>query len=235
MVLILDYRKNMEISQTPPAFSANAATSQNEPAEISSDFDTFLRMLTVQLQNQDPLNPVESSDYAVQLATFSGVEQQVQTNDLLRSLAGQMAGTSMVQLASWVGKEARAVAPAQFDGLPVTVFPTVAEGASSAQLVVQDGEGVELQRIEIGLDGAPIKWAGVTTDGQPFPAGQYRFDTISYDGEVELNREQAAIYDKVTEVRTTNGIASLILRSGAEVLADDVTALRGDPTSTQLN
>ena len=47
---------------------------------LSSDFETFLKMLTVQLENQDPLNPVDSADYAVQLATFSGVEQQVQTN-----------------------------------------------------------------------------------------------------------------------------------------------------------
>lgn len=54
---------------------------------LTSDFDTFLRMLTVQMQNQDPLDPVDSADYAVQLATFSGVEQQVRTNELLTELS----------------------------------------------------------------------------------------------------------------------------------------------------
>ena len=46
-------------------------------AVLSSDFETFLKMLTTQMQNQDPLNPVDSTDYATQLATFSSVEQQV--------------------------------------------------------------------------------------------------------------------------------------------------------------
>jgi len=60
--------------------AAQTAAPTTTRTEISSDFETFLRMLTVQMQNQDPLNPVDSSDYAVQLATFSSVEQQVQTN-----------------------------------------------------------------------------------------------------------------------------------------------------------
>ena len=43
-------------------------------------------MLTTQIKNQDPLNPMEGTEFAVQLATFSGVEQQVQTNQLLARL-----------------------------------------------------------------------------------------------------------------------------------------------------
>ncbi len=66
---------------------------------ISSDFDTFLKMLKVQMENQDPLNPTDSSEYAQQLATFSGVEQAVLTNDLLTALMVQMNTTGMAQLA----------------------------------------------------------------------------------------------------------------------------------------
>ena len=62
---------------TPPAGSGAGA---GAPAASFSggDFQTFLKMLTTQIKNQDPLNPMEGSDFAVQLATFSGVEQQVQ-------------------------------------------------------------------------------------------------------------------------------------------------------------
>lgn len=67
-----------------PSGSAQTATA------IASDFETFLRMLTTQLENQDPLEPVASQDLAVQLATFSGVEQQTQTNSLLEDLGSQM-------------------------------------------------------------------------------------------------------------------------------------------------
>jgi flagellar basal-body rod modification protein FlgD len=65
---------------TITATTATATTSQTQTktasSGLSSDFETFLKMLTTQLKNQDPMNPVDSADYAVQLATFSSVEQQ---------------------------------------------------------------------------------------------------------------------------------------------------------------
>ena len=83
----------MEINPATQQAAGNAAataSSASPDSVISSDFETFLKMLTTQLQNQDPLDPVKSEDFAVQLATFSGVEQQVLTNDLLESLGAQM-------------------------------------------------------------------------------------------------------------------------------------------------
>jgi flagellar basal-body rod modification protein FlgD len=94
------------VSSSAATSSAVATADNGSGAKISSDFETFLKMLTVQMQNQDPLNPVDSSDYATQLATFSGVEQQVQTNDLLRSLAGQMGTGLDNQPVVWAGVRA---------------------------------------------------------------------------------------------------------------------------------
>ena len=98
----------MDVAQTTTtAFSAaSGATTTKTPnakAVLSSDFETFLKMLTVQMENQDPLNPVESTEFATQLATFSGVEQQVQTNDLLKSLGAQLGAMNVSQLSGWVG------------------------------------------------------------------------------------------------------------------------------------
>src|SRR5690606_25523957 len=95
---------------------------------IDSDFETFLVMLTTQMQNQDPLNPIQSSDYAAQLATFSGVEQQVKTNTLLESLSTQLGLSGMAQMAAWVGMEARVTAPVLFEGTPLTLYPAPADG-----------------------------------------------------------------------------------------------------------
>ena len=58
-------------TQTSPVTAANATAMTGGNSNISADFETFLKMLTVQMQNQDPLNPVDSSDYATQLATFT--------------------------------------------------------------------------------------------------------------------------------------------------------------------
>ena len=75
-----------QTQQTQQSGQSSGADSTTPSGQISSDFETFLKMLTVQMKNQDPLNPVESTDYATQLATFSGVEQAVLTNDLLKSV-----------------------------------------------------------------------------------------------------------------------------------------------------
>lgn len=85
------------------AAGMSAATTTGDTGVINSDFETFLVMLTAQLQNQDPLNPMDSSDYAVQLATFSGVEQQVLTNELLRGLGAEGRIDNLASVAGWVG------------------------------------------------------------------------------------------------------------------------------------
>lgn len=218
----------MDIATTTSALAAQPPAAGTSTRKIASDFDTFLRMLTVQMQNQDPLNPVDSSDYAVQLATFSGVEQQVQTNDLLKALAAQMGTSGMAQMAAWVGKEARAPVAAQFTGPPVTVAPNPALLADKVEMVVRNAAGTEVQRMTIPNGAAPVQWTGVGDGGIPFPSGLYTFEVISSaNGEVLL-AEQADVYSTVTEVRSERGETILMLSGGVAVPASLVSALR-DP------
>lgn len=215
----------MEISSIPTS-SSFVPTVETSEAVISSDFETFLKMLTVQMENQDPLNPTESGEYAQQLATFSGVEQAVLTNELLTSLMLQMNTSGMAQMADWVGKEARAAAPAHFDGTPITIAPNPAAIADKVELVVFNQAGEEVQRMEIPKTAEPVEWAGTSPDGTPFPNGVYSFNVeSSSNGEVVLN-EVADIYARVNEVRSENGESVLILEGGVAVLATDVSALR---------
>ncbi len=223
----------MDVTSATGATSANNAArliSQKEAdsSMISSDFETFLTMLTAQLENQDPLNPVESTDYAVQLATFSGVEQQVQTNDLLKELAGQMSVMGMADLANWVGKEARVAAPVQFDGRPVTLMGTPPASADLAYLVVRDASGAQISRTNIPVSDEPISWAGVGQDGQPLPEGVYSFELETYGNGVHISTDQMESYARVAEVQTEGSAMSLVLEGGARVDAGDITALR-DP------
>jgi len=217
----------MEISSTnTPSNSGFVPTTETPETVISSDFETFLKMLTVQLENQDPLNPTDSSEYAMQLATFSGVEQQVLTNDLLSSLMTQMNTTGMAQMADWVGKEARATAPAFFNGSPITIAPNPAAVADKVELVVTDETGIEVARSEIPISTDPIEWAGTLPDGTPMPTGIYQFNVVSSsNGEVILD-EPADVYARVQEVRSENGESILMLEGGVAVFAADVSALR---------
>lgn len=193
---------------------------------VSSDFETFLLMLTTQLENQDPLNPIESEEFAVQLATFSGVEQQVLTNQLLRDLAGGLGAAGLAQLAGWVGMEGRVVAPVAFDGAPVDIAPEPDPGSDRAELVVLDVYGLEVarQRVPLGVD--TIAWAGVGSDGRPLPSGEYTLELDSFNQGELTGTRPVAHYAAITEARHGPEGIELVLAGGAAVASDAVTALR---------
>lgn len=222
----------MEPTQTSTtvSYGASAAApnvSGNEPkSAISSDFETFLKMLTVQMENQDPLNPIESSDYAVQLATFSGVEQQVQTNDLLKALQTQLGVMSMSDLAGWVGMEARAGVSAQFEMEPITVTPNPPAGATQTFMVVKNAAGSIVDRVEFSPSAETVQWAGLDDTGKLFPKGDYSFTLQSYNTQGLMSEEPMSVYAEVVEAKVVSGQTILILDSGDEIPAAEVEALR---------
>lgn len=218
----------MEIGQAGQSVTPASAQSQalTNNSVISSDFETFLLMLTTQMENQDPLNPIESSDYAVQLATFSSVEQQVQTNTLLSGLSEQMGLMGMAQLAGWVGMEARAAVPAYFDGAPITLAPKPASTAEEAFLVVHDANGHEIERVSVPVSNDPITWAGVDEYSNPRDAGLYSFTLESYAHDDLISTTEVDVYSRITEARNEGGQTVLILEGGVQVNAAEVSALR---------
>lgn len=219
----------MEVAQTAFANDTGKNTSTSATtsrAAVSSDFETFLKMLTVQMQNQDPLNPVDSSDYAVQLATFSSVEQQVKTNDLLSALGQQMGLMGLSQLAGWVGMEARVAAPAYFSGDPVTVYAKPPATADASILVVRNEAGQEVYRSPIDTVGGAVQWAGTGVNGQTVPAGMYQFNVESYANETLISSETALIYAAITEAKFDGTEMIVVLEGGTEIPASQVTAIR---------
>ena len=189
------------------------------------DFETFLKMLTTQIKNQDPLNPMEGSDFAVQLATFSGVEQQVRTNQLLENLAGAQVG-GLGSLSGWIGKDIRTTAPIAFDGTPVTLDIQPEAGATSVTLITLNERGAEVLRESIGTGRGEVDWAGRTADGNPLPAGRYSFKLVSARGEEILKTAAVGAYARVLGVESTPSGARLTLPGGATAVESEVTALR---------
>ncbi|WP_370160994.1 flagellar hook capping FlgD N-terminal domain-containing protein [Limimaricola soesokkakensis] len=158
----------------------------------AADFQMFLKMLTAQIRNQDPLEPMESADYAVQLATFSGVEQQVRTNELLAALSESRGQGDLSQVAAWVGREVRAPVPATFDGAPLDISFETRPGAEAGLLVVSDAAGREVMRHEVPPGPQSFQWAGTDARGMPLPAGDYGFAIASLSG----GKRSAATWSK---------------------------------------
>ncbi len=195
-------------------------------AVLSSDFETFLKMLTTQMQNQDPLNPVDSTDYATQLATLSSVEQQVLTSDLLGDFAQAMTGGTLQQLGSWIGRDVLADAAVRFDGAPLVMRPAFEPGADTARLVVRDAAGAVVQRLSLDPSQPVVAWQGIGDGGTPMASGIYSFEVESVSGGTTVARQPAQVYNPVIEVRREGEATLLTLSDGSEIDAKAVTALR---------
>ena len=217
----------MEVTNTAAATPLTTPNGAKESkGALSSDFETFLKMLTTQMQNQDPLEPMKSDQLSVQLATFSGVEQQVLTNDLLGNLGQQIGAMSLSQLAGWVGMDARSDAPRYFDGGPITVALEPAALADQAAVVVKDHAGNEVSRAPVPLSSTSYSWDGLASNGTGLSRGSYTFELeSSLKGEV-IETKPAEAYARVTEVRNDAGKTVLVLAGGAKIASDQVTALR---------
>lgn len=193
----------------------------------AGDYETFLRMMTVQIKNQDPLSPMSADDFAAQLATFSAVEQQTKTNDLLTQQLAQTAQNSMVQMAGWVGKEARIAAPVHFDGThPVSLSPNPALNADRAVLVVKDAGGNEVSRIDIPVASADYEWLGLDSNGEPLPEGVYDLGLESYEGEELLGSTGVEYFGLIEEIRSSSSGVTALFPGGIEVSTALVSALR---------
>ncbi|MDA7964564.1 flagellar hook capping FlgD N-terminal domain-containing protein [Ruegeria sp.] len=214
------------ISSTPQTSATTQSDSGSGTAALTSDFETFLLLLTTQAQNQDPLEPIDSSEYAAQLAQFSMVEQQVQTNDLLSELTAAFGGSNLDQLASWVGMDVQTTAAFQFDSTPVTLSANGDPNADSAVMVIRNANGEVVDRISVSVGTNEFTWAGVDDAGNPMPAGAYSASLESYQGEELVSQTPASTYSTVVEAQINGGAIVLTLDSGAEILTDDVSGVR---------
>lgn len=213
--------------QISPAVTAPTTPNRSDQASsLTTDFETFLQMLTAQARYQDPLKPIDSTEYSAQLAQFSMVEQQVKTNDTLAGLYEVLGVSNLASLAGWVGMEARAVTPALFDGRPITVSPRPAPEADKAYLVVRNETGAEVQRLAIPLSGGPQQWAGVDDDGTPLASGIYNFTTESFSEGTLIRTDPTELYGRIAEAQIEGEDVILVLEGGQTIGAGSVTALR---------
>ncbi|MFD1794776.1 flagellar basal body rod modification protein [Paracoccus aurantiacus] len=208
--------------------AATAATQASKASGFAGgDFETFLKMLTAQIQNQDPLNPMEGADFAVQLATFSGVEQQVRTNDLLSDMAGQFGADSLSTYSSWIGKQVRTTGEVYFGDDPLVMEIAPDPTADRVVLVTKDSYGRRISAEDIGTGEGLVEWFGVGSDGNRLTKGLYSFTVESYRGDQLLAESSVPSYSTVHEVQRNSGQISFLLEGGATAGLDDIDAVAG--------
>lgn len=214
------------LSQASAGF-ARATETQTSDSDISGDFDTFLTLLTAQLRNQDPLKPVESTAFVAQLASFSAVEQQVQSNTKLEGILEALASGATGGLSQWIGQEVRNPGSATYENKPLDVLYLGHTDADRIELVVFDENDNVVARQDVNKDESNVAWAGILADGSRAVEGaQYRFETNSIrEGDV-IASTPALVFSMVQEVRKFEGQPVLYFSDGTQMFAADVEAIR---------
>ncbi|WP_353473554.1 flagellar hook capping FlgD N-terminal domain-containing protein [Salipiger sp. H15] len=220
----------MDLSALTQVSTGTSSTGTAASSASASDFDTFLKMLTTQAQNQDPFNPVDATEYASQLASFSAVEQQVMTNELLSSLTALAGAGGFERLASWIGLETLAPGAARFDGAPVDLYFDPVEETESVVLVLRDASGSVQSRITLPAGSDSYTWEGSDLAGAALPDGIYGAEIeVTRDGVLAETRD-AYSYMRIDEVSRGEDGLVLTLRGGDTLDASSAAAVRRPAT-----
>lgn len=205
-------------ARTPPAAPLAPATS-------SADFQSFLTLLTAQLRHQDPLSPLDSTQFVAQLASFSTVEELVNANARLDQIASELSGGSIDRYAGWIGREAEAQgAPLLFEGAPTPLRAQADASADRVELVVRDAAGNVVHRAPIANTGEIVIWDGSTANGAASP-GAYRA-SAEYFSDGELTTEKpVSTFSEVVGARLIGEEVRILLASGVELDLSEISGL----------
>ena len=147
----------------------------------------FLKLLTAQLQHQDPMNPQKDADFVAQLAQFSNLEQAIAQNSKLEQL--QMSSSALVSSTTTdlIGREVLAkgdLLTLRGGERPAPLNYALGENAADVSIRIMNQDGAIVKRVELGSKGAgnhQFSWDGRDDEGNVLPSGMYRVEVMASD------------------------------------------------------
>jgi flagellar basal-body rod modification protein FlgD len=214
----------------------NASTTSSTSTDtVSADTDKFMTLLVTQLQNQDPLNPMDNSEMTSQLAQLQTVTGVNKLNTTLETLLSSYQSSESLEATNLIGHgvltEGNSVSLSSSQGILGVELGTAAD---SVKIVITDSSGNEVQTIDLGAQDAgvvPVAWNGVPdatnldSDGNAVTVadGDYKFTVVATQGGQALSDAKGLAFSAVASVttNTTDGV-KLNLSSNSSVKLADV-------------
>jgi flagellar basal-body rod modification protein FlgD len=222
-----------------PVTNTSLATSTQKTADaqvaLNKDFTQFLSLLTTQLQNQDPLNPMDSNQFTQQLVAMSGVEQQINTNSKLDDLLALQLNTASTVGLGYVGMDVTYTsAEMNHDaGASDTIHYTLASDATTLKVNIYDETGTLVRSMDGGKSSAAanqVVWDGKDQDGNALPAGTYGIEVAASDADGKTITSSTAVKGNVKGIETQDGNIYLLIGDRAVPLTAVIQAVK--PTTT---
>jgi flagellar basal-body rod modification protein FlgD len=201
----------------------------------------FLKLLVTQISNQDPLNPMDNTEFVAQLAQFSDLEQSITANDHLTNLENAQTSLNNAQVANLVGKTitANGGSVALGGGQPVNLAYKNDDAAADVTVTVKDAAGNTVRTMDIGAQPAGSHtaiWDGKNDGGTTQPDGTYTITVSAKDASGKAVDTSTQVTGVVTSVTFASGSARLVIGDTGQVVAPaDVITIGDTPTTTTTN
>jgi flagellar basal-body rod modification protein FlgD len=197
------------------------------PSELGRD--AFMKLLVAQLQNQDPLDPMDAREMVTQLSQLTSVEQLIAIEHRLTSLEIASAGMANTQVSSLVGRNIEAdVSKTRLDEAGMArSYAELQGGAANLTAVIRDAAGQEVRTLELGArtpGGHMVEWDGRNASGERMPPGRYTFEFRAIDGEGRPLAVSTKLQGVVHGVSYQQGYPELLVGEN-RVLLGDVTSI----------
>lgn len=185
------------------ALTSTANVASTDQSDLIQSYDQFLQILTAQLQNQSPLEPMDANEFTNQLVQFSSVEQAIKTNDSLASLIALSASNEATSLVGYLGQNITAEGSATtLQNGAATWQLSASDYASDTQVTIRNAAGSIVYTDEGTLEPGETNyvWDGTTNDGGTAPDGLYGITVEARDGDGNVVDVSTAISGQVTGV-----------------------------------
>lgn len=196
-------------------------------AEEAMGKDAFLKLLVTQLQNQDPLNPMENSEFVAQLAQFSSLEGIQNLNTTMSGVAGSIGNLSDFGSAGLIGRMVKAEAGwfERTDGQEHGFGFDLGSASGSTHLTVRDEHGLIVRTMDLGPMPAgehEIVWDGKDGSGSPLPSGSYAFSVGAKGSSGASIQAKTYLLGFVTGVNLADGNGANLYVNGTSVKKDSI-------------
>jgi flagellar basal-body rod modification protein FlgD len=225
--------KQAQTSASSGTSSTTTQTGDDALASLSGDYTNFLTLLTAQLKNQDPLSPMDATQFTQQLVQFSAVEQQINGNKKLDQLIGLQSTANAYGAVGFVGTTIAADSadvPLQ-NGKSKFDYTIDKTGAATLKILDASGNIVMLKQVDGQVGTHPVEWDGTDYFGNQLPDGKYTVAVSVTDPNTGKATDAAITsYGKVDQAVIADG--KVFLKMGdVSVPLEDVIRI-SKPTET---
>lgn len=210
-----------------------AQMTDSASSRLTENFNTFLNLLTTQLKNQDPLEPLKSSEFVNQLVQFSQVEQAINANKNLEKILAAQAANQAAASLSYIGKtvEAKGNTVPLKNGTAEFTY-ALAEKAESTLIIITNDRGDLVISAQGNTDAGKhgFVWDGLDKNGNQAPDGAYKITVAARTDDDDIIDITINVVAQITGIETTGD--ELFLVSGDVKLPfADVVSVRETPTT----